>query len=243
MSELEIRTSNSESITVEADTEAVLNQDTEVTANEESKEESVESTEQATEQQPESTETQQVELDRQIQQEEAIKAELVSKGIDFEALSQEYQEKGELSEQSVKLLEDKGYPKALIDSYIDNLNMRAEMFVNTVLSHAGGEQAFGNLKEFVKAQGEEAQDAFNAVLQTGNLALIKAHITGIQAQMGQAYGTQKPTIMGVGEVSQGTSLGYESKEQLVEAMSDKRYGHDKKYTEEVQKKVINSNLF
>ena len=49
---------------------------------------------------------------------ESAKTELEGKGIDYAALEAEYNEKGELSSDSYKLLEEKGYPKALVEAAI-----------------------------------------------------------------------------------------------------------------------------
>ncbi|WP_295789439.1 capsid assembly protein [uncultured Veillonella sp.] len=247
MAELEVRTSGAESTQVEADTE-VLNQEGTVEEQEVTEENSNGAESQEAEQQPkdeteESTGGLQAELDRQTNTEKEVQKDLESKGLNFEELSNEYLEKGELSEESLAKLEQSGYPRALVDSYLDNLNLRAEKFVNEVVSYAGGEQQFDNVKAFVSSQGTEAEQAFNAVLETGNLSLIKSHLNGIKAQMGQSFGTTKPTIMGVGSSNTQVSLGFETKQQLVDAMSDKRYGVDKRYTKEVQEKVLNSDLF
>lgn len=176
-------------------------------------------------------------MDKQVELESQLKEELNTKGISFEELDKEFTENGDLSEDTLKKLEKAGYPRTAISAYLDNLELRAEKFANAVVSYAGTEQDFANLQEFVKAQGKEATDVFNSVLQTGNLAIIKAHINGIKAQMGNAYGSTKPTIMGNGVVPQGNTQGFKTQHEMVNAISDPRYKNDKVYRAEVEAKV------
>lgn len=234
MAEIEINTSSTaETIEVTADTEATPKVEDQQQVQETEQQQNTEEQAQET---PEADPVQ-VEMNKQVELESQLKEELNTKGISFEELDQEFTENGELSEDTLKKLEKAGYPRTAISAYLDNLELRAEKFANAVVSYAGTEQDFANLQEFVKAQGKEATDVFNSVLQTGNLAIIKAHINGIKAQMGNAYGSTKPTIMGNGVVPQGNTQGFKTQNEMVNAISDPRYKDDKVYRAEVEAKV------
>lgn len=240
MAEIEISTaSNQETLTVEADPQVPEGTQEVTTETTQEQDQQQQQEAQPEENTSEGTEIQSVqdEINSQTELESQLKTELSEKGIDFDEISNEYNAKGELSETTLSKLETAGYPKTAIRAYLDNLEMRAEKFANTVLSFAGTEVDFRNIQEFVRAQGNEAMDAFNGVLQTGNLAIIKAHINGLKAQMGSAYGTAKPTIMGNGTVTTSAPQGYQSQKELVKAMSDPRYYDDKVYRAEVEAKV------
>lgn len=235
MAEIEINTSSTaDNIEVTADTEATTQEVQQ--QQEEPQQQQQQNTEEQDQETPEADPVQ-VEMNKQVELESQLKEELNGKGISFEELDHEFTENGELSEETLKKLEKAGYPRTAISAYLDNLELRAEKFANAVVSYAGTEQDFANLQEYVKAQGKEATDVFNSVLQTGNLAIIKAHINGIKAQMGNAYGSSRPTIMGNGVVPQGQTQGFQTQNEMVTAISDPRYKNDKVYRAEVEAKV------
>ena len=172
--------------------------------------------------------------------EKVIKEELETKGLSFDEFAEEYQETGTLSPESINKLEQAGYPKAMVDAYIAGLEAQASKFVDTVKSYADGK--WDNIVELVKTQGQEAIDGFNATLNTGNLSQIKLMINGLLAQHKTQFGTSNPLVTGMPTATTSQS-GFTSKQEMVTAMADKRYGRDMSYTREVQTKVKMSNIF
>ena len=171
---------------------------------------------------------------------EAIKTELVSKGLDFDKFAQEYENDGQLSNESLQALEKAGYPKPIVDAYIAGLEAKAEKFTNSVKAFAGGDKGWEELATFIKAQGEATTKAFNDVLNTGNLGAIKLAVEGLQAQKVAKYGTTNKTLLG-SNGNMPSNVGYETQEEVVKAMSDKRYGKDANYTRTVQMKLSKTN--
>lgn len=172
--------------------------------------------------------------------EEVIKEELETKGLSFDEFAEEYQSNGTLSPESINKLEQAGYPKAMVDAYIAGLEAQASKFVDTVKSYSDGK--WDNIVELVKSQGQEAIDGFNATLNTGNLSQIKLMINGLLAQHKTQFGTSNPLVTGMPTATTSQS-GFTSKQEMVTAMADKRYGRDMSYTREVQTKVKMSNIF
>lgn len=175
-----------------------------------------------------------------IEDNEAIKTELVSKGLDFDKLAQEYENDGQLSNESLQALEKAGYPKPIVDAYIAGLEAKAEKFTNSVKALAGGDKGWEELATFIKAQGEATTKAFNDVLNSGNIGAIKLAVEGLQAQKVAKYGTSNKTLLG-SNGNMPSNTGYETQEEVVKAMSDKRYGKDANYTRTVQMKLSKTN--
>lgn len=171
---------------------------------------------------------------------EAIKNELVSKGLDFDKFAQEYENDGQLSNESLQALEKAGYPKPIVDAYIAGLEAKAEKFTNSVKALAGGDKGWEELATFIKAQGEATTKAFNDVLNSGNIGAIKLAVEGLQAQKVAKYGTSNKTLLG-SNGNMPSNTGYETQEEVVKAMSDKRYGKDANYTRTVQMKLSKTN--
>lgn len=178
-------------------------------------------------------------VDEQNKAAEDIKADLTNKGIDFDALSDEYDKNGGLSEDSLKKLEEAGYPKSVVSAYIAGLEATAEKFVNDVVSHVGGADKYRQIAQFIATSGQA--EAYNAMLEKGNLSEIKLALDGFRARMQARTGSTGRSILGGGG-SGKVNNGYGSKQEMVKAMSDKRYGRDKGYTMEVQRKVMNSSF-
>ena len=179
-------------------------------------------------------------VETQKETEKVIKEELETKGLSFDEFAEEYQTTGTLSPESINKLEQAGYPKAMVDAYIAGLEAQTNKFVDTVKSYADGK--WDNIVELVKTQGQEAIDGFNATLNTGNLSQIKLMINGLLAQHKTQFGTSNPLVTGMPTATTSQS-GFTSKQEMVTAMADKRYGRDMSYTREVQTKVKMSNIF
>lgn len=172
---------------------------------------------------------------------DSAKGELTSKGIDYEALEAEYNENGVLSKESYKLLEDKGYPKALVEAAIAGWQAKADAFTNKVIEDAGGKREYTRITQFVAKQGKQAIDAFNEIVAKSDINIISSYIAGIKAQMVTKFGTENPTLAG-GNVG-ANSKGFADANEMIKAMSDPRYGKDSKYMKEVEAKVANSKFF
>lgn len=174
--------------------------------------------------------------------EKAIQEDLTQKGLDFDALAKEYTDYGTLSEKSMKALAGAGYPKAVVDAYLEGLEAKTARFVDTVQSYAGGEKGFEQLRAYMQSQPRAMIEGFNAAIESGNLAQIRLTIEGIKSEMARTYGTANPTIMGNAAVGNG-AMGYTNPTEMTKDMSDPRYQVDPVFTKQVYQKVKNANFF
>lgn len=181
-------------------------------------------------------------VDAQTQANEDLKNDLESKGVDWADLEKTYTEKGELTAEQLQNLEKAGYPKSVVDAYIRGMEAEYDRLARHVVESAGGQEEFTKLQTFASQQNEEYKKMWNDTINSGNVTAIQTMLRGIQADMVQALGTTNPTIMG-GNGAVSTNAGFNSKQEMVEAMADPRYGKDKAYTREIEQKVINSKLF
>lgn len=172
--------------------------------------------------------------------EEAAKT-LSEKGIDYGALTTEYEEKGALSEDTYKKLADAGYPKAVVDTYIRGVEAANEAFVNSVYTAAGGKTEYDKLSNYIQSKGKDAVEGFNDALMNGSLSTVKMLINGFKAEMTLRNGTQKASVLGGGSPA-GTS-GFANEADMDKAMDDPRYGVDEEYTKQVTKRLSKSKFF
>lgn len=173
---------------------------------------------------------------------DSAEKDLVSKGVDFAGLENEYMNNGVLSQQSYETLEKAGYPKAVVDGILAGWEAASTRFVNDVYALAGGQEEFARIQQFVSSQNQDVINAFNATLDSENIMQIRMTLEGIKGQMVRQYGTQRPSIVGNAAPSVDRS-GYESTDEMIKDMSDPRYQKDAKFTREVYRKVKYSKLF
>ena len=184
-------------------------------------------------------------IDAQQQANNDLKNDLTNKGIDWNVLTKEYEDTGDLSEQSRAALEKAGYPKSVVDAYIRGMEAENERVANRVIEYGGGRDKFVQLQNFAASQSDEYKKMWNDTINSGNLLAIKTMLAGVRSDMEAVQGTQNPTITGKGSsAGSGDGTGFSSKKEMIKAMSDPRYGKDKAYTHEIERKVMNStNLF
>lgn len=173
-------------------------------------------------------------FDNQIKAESDLKTDLENKGVNFDNLAKEFDENGQLSNESLQALEKAGYPKSVVDAYIHGLEATADKFVSDVISMVGSKEEYQRLVSYIQTQPDTTINAFNALIESGNLNQIKLAINGLKSDMVRTYGTNGSTIMAGNNV--GLSA-FKSDNEMVQAMSDPRYGKDPAYTQEVYRKV------
>lgn len=191
--------------------------------------------------QPKAEDVQQ-EVNQQLQTEQDLKADLQTRGVDFDALSDEFEKNGQLSQESLDKLSKAGYPKSVVDAYLNGMQATADRFAAQVKFFAGGDEAFAQMQKFIATQSTADINAFNSLIENGDLGQIKLAIQGIKAEMTQKYGTANPTVMGNGS-DRGTPTGYTNTREMTKDMADPRYQVDPAFTREVLQKIKNSTIF
>lgn len=174
--------------------------------------------------------------------EEEAKKALADKGLSFDDAAAEYERDGKLSERTYQDLEKAGFGRNLVDVYIAGVEARSNAVANTIMNSVGGQEAYNKIANYIASKGDSAIDAYNNLVEQGNVSAISMFLSGVQAEMTLKNGTSNRTIMG-SQVSANVNSGYSSQDEMVKAMSDPRYESDMKYREEVVNKLRNSNFF
>lgn len=163
-------------------------------------------------------------------------------GVDFEALSAEFAASGALSDQSYAMLEAKGFPRELVDDFIDGQAAKAQLYRTEALTPIGGEEAFADMVQWAATGGLTTEEimAFNNQVESGNLAAAKMAILGLKARFDAANGTE-PTLLNGNAPASGDV--FRSTAELTAAMKDPRYKKDPAYREDVRQKLARSNIY
>ena len=212
----------------------------ETTPQEEQTVETAVTTEEANPQETNEAEQVQKEIEQSQQAEKEVKEDLAKKGIEFEKCVEEYMKNGSLSEETYKALHEAGYTKNIVDAYIAGVNAQNERFTNTILATVGGEEEYGKITAFIQSQGNAAVDAYNALLDSGNISALTMYLNGCKAQMVLKNGTSNRSILG-SQVHKEVN-GFADETEMVKAMTDPRYKTDPTYAKQVAMKLEKSSF-
>lgn len=173
---------------------------------------------------------------------DALGKDLKAKGVDFNQAIKEYNEYGALSSKTMADLAQAGYPSEVIEGFIESRQNLESEFTNAVYNSAGGEQAYNKVIEWAQGNlSNKVLSSFNRAIDSNNLEAVTLMFEGMKAKMIAKQGTRNPTIMG-GGVTTGGYKGFSSKQEVVEAMSDPRYGADPSYTRAIEMKMYYTQL-
>lgn len=183
-----------------------------------------------------------VKIDKHTKTLDALGKDLKAKGVDFNQAIKEYNEYGALSSKTMADLAQAGYPPEVIEGFIESRQNLESEFTNAVYNSAGGEQAYNKVIEWAQGNlSNKVLSSFNRAIDNNNLEAVTLMFEGMKAKMIAKQGTRNPTIMG-GGVTTGGYKGFSSKQEVVEAMSDPRYGADPGYTRAIEMKMYYTQL-
>ena len=151
----------------------------------------------------------------------------------------EYQDKGELSQNSYDELSKLGLDKNLVDGYIAGQEAIANTEVQAVHNLVGGTDNYNKVIEYAKGNLNEAeQNAFNETLETGSIEQVKFAVQGIASRAG--VNAEQPQSMINGDSIETNSDIFESSAQVIDAMNDPRYAKDPAFRKLVEEKIARS---
>lgn len=183
-----------------------------------------------------------VKIDKHTKTLDALGKDLKAKGVNFNQAIKEYNEYGALSSKTMADLAQAGYPSEVIEGFIESRQNLESEFTNAVYNSAGGEQAYNKVIEWAQGNlSNKVLSSFNRAIDNNNLEAVTLMFEGMKSKMIAKQGTRNPTIMG-GGVTTGGYKGFSSKQEVVEAMSDPRYGADPSYTRAIEMKMYYTQL-
>ena len=183
------------------------------------------------------------EVDKHTKAVESLKKDLKDKGVDFNAAVKEYERTGDLSEGTIKALEDAGYPVEVVESFIEGRKAIEAKFTNAIYDSVGGEKEYQKIVTWASNNLQKKSiDSFNRAIDNNNIDAIVLMLEGMKAKMVAKMGTAKKSIHGGAKPHQSQPKGFTSKADIIKAMSDPRYGRDAKYTQEVEQMMWATNM-
>ena len=164
--------------------------------------------------------------------------------------STEYAENGNLSPETLEKFSSMS-SKQLVEAYVElqknnTANTSApvqdltESEVNTIHNSVGGERSYSDIVNWAsKNLPSNEVEAFDSLINSGNISQIQLAVTGLKAQYENANGYEGRMLSGKSPKTSGDV--YRSQQELVTAMADPRYDNDPAYRQDVIAKLERSD--
>ena len=166
-------------------------------------------------------------------------------GLDYGKYEAEFAKNGKLSDASYAEMAAKNIPKSVVDAHIQTqvrlAQYEADALRTSVFEITGGEDKFTAMQQWAVANVPLAErEAFNRVIDSGDINSVKLAIQGLHAKYAATLG-QEPNLLG-GTGGKVAGDVFRSTAELTEAMRDPRYNKDPAYRADVEAKLSRSNI-
>jgi len=157
--------------------------------------------------------------------------------------SEEFAERGELSEETYKSLEDTGIPKEMVDMYVKGYEAFANQQQETLMQEAGGKENYEAMSEWAATSlTDQEQEVYNKTIDGGDPNAATMAIRGLYARFKSDGGNPVSLLQGNTSGTAGATPFSSSKEMTI-AMQDQRYSYDSKYRDQVAQRISVTTAF
>ena len=159
----------------------------------------------------------------------------------FDKYADEFANSGELSADSFSELENMGYPKEMVDTYIKGLQSAQSADSNTVMEVAGGQEGYKELTDWARDNMAEAElNVYNQMVES-NTDNAKVAVEWLMSRR-EASGAIEPNLLS-GKSTSSPKAEFRSTAEVVSAMKDPRYQEDPAFRKDVEEKLARSSVF
>jgi hypothetical protein len=207
---------------------AAENQETPPESNQQNKQ-----SEQITEQKPQEKAQEEPQDYSNVTEVEDASNILKGKGINYDELQTEFNERGELSEETFKKLEEAGISRDIANAYIEGRKAVVEKTWDDIASVVGGREQMNMIVEWARNNlSQEEKESIDAVRDPN---LIKIILQNLNNRMTDKEGILPQPIQGGGGDDSGNY--FRSMAEVEEAINDPKYAKDEVYRNEVARKI------
>jgi hypothetical protein len=175
----------------------------------------------------------------------AAEAATTQAGLDMAALTAEYTEKGDLSDEAYAKLAAVGISKQMVADYADGQKVRAAQYRSTLLTDSGvkSEDNFAAMIGWAATSlSKDEIAAYNAAVSPGQpQGVQKLAVEAMFNRFTRAQGSD-PKLLTGGTRASVSGDSYESQEQWKADMRDPRYSADPAFRNKVIAKLGRSNI-
>ena len=160
----------------------------------------------------------------------------------LEQYSTEFYQNGDLSEESIQAITtNMGIPEQIVRAYVDGQKAVMEGQFTQVMGLVGGDTQYSAMTDWAGENlPEDEVDAFNQIMDSGNMNTIKMAVQGLWARYTQTNGNPGGNLI-QGDTTGPSGGAFRSVAEIVQAMKDPRYAKDPAYRKDVEQRVALSN--
>lgn len=185
----------------------------------------------------------------QVEEEQEEAPEGQAEAVEFfEALNDEYDQNGSLSEESLDALKEMS-SEELVDAYFqmqERLGSEpqgtelSESDVSAIQQSVGGADNYNALVSWAAENFDQAEiEAFDGVVESGNVGAINLALQALYYRYTEAEGMEGQLLQGK---AAAPANGFRSQAEVVRAMQDPRYDRDPAYRADVMQRLEQSDL-
>ena len=169
-----------------------------------------------------------------------------------DATTEYYDNDGTLSEETLEKFSEMS-SKDLVSAYLEmqknapqpeavaEAEDLTESQVASIRSSVGGEQEYNNIVGWASDNMPQADvDAYDELVGSGNVGAIKLAVAGMKAKYENANGYEGKMLSGKAPRTSGDV--FRSQQEIVAAMSDRRYDEDPAYRQDLIEKLDRSDV-
>jgi len=167
-------------------------------------------------------------------------------GLDLNTVSQEYWANGGLTDKTYEALDKAGYPRELVDVYIEGLVSRSQTTERAVYELAGSQEAYGEMVQYAIDNLTDAQqEAYDREINSGNKTRVMNAVKALKADFEahrKANESVEPDEIIEPKGGAVKSQAYQNLDDYMEDMNDPRYETSETYRQQVAAKLARSNI-
>lgn len=179
----------------------------------------------------------------------AAEAATAKAGLNLGELSQKWYANGRIDDSDYEALEKAGYPRDLVDVYIEGLAARSANVINEAYSLTGGSDGYNEMIQWAIDNLSEAdQKAFDAEINSNDRSRVLRAIKALHADYSRAVAeaTKDDSREPEAPVTvKGASVGgsrYETMDDYLADLNDPRYDTNESFRRQVMAKLARSNI-
>lgn len=173
---------------------------------------------------------------------DAVNKLVENAGLNMTDLSAEYEQSGQLTEESYEKLAKAGVNREYVDGYIRGQEALATQYQSEVFDVAGGQQGYTEMIQWAaKSLTADEISAFNTSVNSGNVEQAKLSVQGLMSRYTTSEGNEPRLVKGV--ATGDAASVFRSTAELVSAMKDPKYKNDPAYRQDVIDKLGRSSIF
>lgn len=159
----------------------------------------------------------------------------------FSSFSNEYYSSGRLSNESYDKLNKMGFPKSVVDAFIDGQQAVANQGTQSLMAEIGGNDGFKAMHDWAtETLSQDEIDNYNAILDSGDTRQASYAVKGMYARFKSSG--KAPKLIAGGTGASSATNPFRSVAEMTRAMADPRYKTDSAYRKDVEKRLVNSRI-